>query len=84
MSVTDELPPMLNGREIDYGSCMKTGLASGLAMFVLGALGSTVARTALGGLPDWEMTLFTDLLALGVVVGFLSVLGFGIVLPLTE
>lgn len=75
---------MHNGRGIDYGSWMKGGLGVGLGMFALGAIGATVVRVAVGGLPEWEMTLFTDLIALGVVVGFLSVLGFGIVLPLTD
>lgn len=75
---------MKTGRGIDYGSWMRRGFMLGTVMFVLGALGTTVASFALHGLPEWEMTLFTDLIALGVIVGFLSVFGFGIVLPLTE
>ncbi len=75
---------MNTGRGIDYGEWLRGGFLLGVAMFVVGAIGAVVAPRVYGELPGWEMTLFTDMIALGVVVAFLSLLFFGLILPLTE
>ena len=70
--------------DLDYGWLTKHGFGFGVALFVLGALGSIAGPALFGPLPGWETTLLTDSEIIGIVVAFLSVMLFGIVLPLTE
>lgn len=70
--------------DLDYGWLTKYGFGLGVALFVLGALGAVVGPALFGPLPGWEETLFTDSEIAGIVIAFLSVMLFGIVLPLTE
>jgi hypothetical protein len=64
----------------DYAGFAKRGFAVGAALFLIGALGQAL----LTGIPAWEQTLLFDLEVLGLFVGLLSPLVFGIVLPLVE
>jgi hypothetical protein len=70
--------------DLDYGWLTKYGFGLGVALFVLGALGSIAGTALFGSLPGWEAILFTDSEVVGIVVAFLSVMIFGIALPLTE
>jgi hypothetical protein len=79
-------PPLMAGRygDLDYPTLTKRSVLLGVALFLVGALGEAVI--ALMGLqvPGWEETLLFDLEVLGIVVAFLSVVVFGVALPLTE
>ncbi|WP_246984486.1 DUF7860 family protein [Halorientalis marina] len=70
--------------DLDYPTLTKRSVLLGVALFLVGALGEAVI--ALMGLqvPGWEETLLFDLEVLGIVVAFLSVVVFGVALPLTE
>ncbi|UOO94929.1 hypothetical protein MUK72_13270 [Halococcus dombrowskii] len=70
--------------DLNYGWLTKHGFGLGVALFVLGALGSIAGPALFGPLPGWEATLFTDSEVAGIVIAFFSVMFFGIVLPLTE
>jgi len=68
----------------DYARTAKVGFLAGVALWALGVLGGTVGPALFGPLPAWEMMLLTDAEVLGVLVGLLSPLLFGVVLPLVE
>ncbi|WP_254533748.1 hypothetical protein [Natrinema gelatinilyticum] len=68
---------------LDYATYAKRGFLLGLALFLFGALGAIVA-SRIGPFPGWERTLLSDSMILGFSLGFISVFGFGIVLPLTD
>jgi len=70
--------------DLDYGRFTKGGFGLGIALFALGIAGSMVVPSVFGTVPGWESGLFVDSEAVGIVVAFLSVLLFGIALPLTE
>ncbi|MCL9812304.1 hypothetical protein [Natranaeroarchaeum aerophilus] len=71
--------------DLDYPTLTKYGFFLGLGMFLVGVVGELLlAGIVLSDVPGWVHTLFFDMEALGVVVAFLSVVVFGIVLPLTE
>lgn len=65
---------------LDYPTLTKAGFLIGLALFLGGAIRGTVLSTGLG----WLSTVFLDLEAIGLLVGFFSPFLFGILLPLTE
>ncbi|WP_435334557.1 hypothetical protein [Haloarchaeobius sp. TZWWS8] len=69
---------------MDYPRLAKLGFLLGLGLFVGGAVAEVLGHALFGTLPAWEDALFTDSILLGIVVGFVSVFGFGIVLPLLE
>ncbi|WP_324663500.1 DUF7860 family protein [Haloarcula sediminis] len=71
-------------RSMDHATLAKRGFLLGVSLFVLGALGEFVAPVLLGPLPGWGNVLFTDMEALGILLGLFSPLVFGIVLPLVE
>ncbi|PSP28768.1 hypothetical protein BRC65_01380 [Halobacteriales archaeon QH_2_65_14] len=71
-------------RSFDYASWAKTGFLLGLGLFALGAGGGLFGPALFGELPEWETTLFLYSEVIGTVVGFFSVLLFGIVFPLLE
>lgn len=75
---------MANGMSIDYEAYTKYGFGLGAALFVAGAIGATVGPTVFGELPSWEWTILFDAMVAGIVIGFVSVFGFGIALPLME
>ncbi|MHB9285509.1 hypothetical protein ACKVMT_00540 [Halobacteriales archaeon Cl-PHB] len=75
---------MARTRDIDYPTWTKGGFLLGLGLFLAGALGEAVGPAVFGPLPGWEQTLLLDLEIVGVLVGLLAPLVFGIVLPLTE
>lgn len=68
----------------DYARSAKLGFLAGLVLWILGALGGTAGPAVFGPMPGWETMLLTDAEILGVAVGLLSLLVFGIVLPLVE
>lgn len=65
---------------LDYPTLTKAGFLLGLALFLTGAVGSTL----LGEGPSWLSTALFDAEVIGLVVGFFSPFVFGIFLPLTE
>jgi hypothetical protein len=68
----------------DYARTAKLGFLVGLVLWTVGALGGVVGQALFGPLPGWETVLLTDAEVLGVLVGLLSPLLFGVVLPLAE
>lgn len=69
---------------LDYPKLTKAGFLFGLTLFLGGALGSVIAGSVLGAVPDWLSTALVDAEAVGLIVGFFSPFIFGILLPLTE
>ncbi|WP_135665075.1 DUF7860 family protein [Halorhabdus rudnickae] len=67
-------------RDMDYVKLARWGFVLGAAMFLLGGIGHMVGPTLQG----WESGLLLDMEIGGILVGLLSPLTFGIVLPLTE
>jgi len=67
----------------DYAKRAKQGFLAGTCLFLVGALGELLAHTYVS-LPAWEETLLFDAIVLGTLIALLSVLVFGIVLPLAE
>jgi len=75
---------MAQTRNLDHATMAKRGFLLGVGLFVVGALGETVGQAVAGPLPGWEQLLLTNMEAFGILIGLLSPLVFGIVLPLTE
>lgn len=75
---------MGHGLGLDYATYAKRGFVIGVALFLVGALGSAVGPSVMGQLPGWERTALFDAMILGIATGFFSVFGFGIFLPLTD
>lgn len=71
-------------RSIDYGRWTKVGFLGGVVLFAVGVLGNVALSTIGGSAPAWAGTVFFDFEILGVLVGLLVPLVFGIVLPLIE
>jgi hypothetical protein len=69
---------------LNYGWLTKHGFGFGIALFGFGVLGTVFVPAVFGPLPGWEETLFIESEAAGILVAFLSVVVFGIILPLTE
>lgn len=69
---------------LDYGKYTKRGFVSGVLLLLVGVLGNALGPGLLGPLPGWEETLLIDMMIGGILIGFCSVIVFGIVLPLTE
>ncbi|WP_435348137.1 hypothetical protein [Haloarchaeobius sp. HRN-SO-5] len=69
---------------LDYARLTKLGFLLGLGLFVAGTGGEFVGHALYGALPAWEETLLTDSVLLGILTSFVSVFGFGIVMPLVE
>jgi hypothetical protein len=70
--------------DLDYGWLTKHGFGLGVALFALGVAGAAAGPALFGPLPGWERTLFVESEIAGILIAFLSVVLFGIVLPLTE
>jgi len=75
---------MAQTRNIDYATTAKRGFLLGAGLFALGALGEFGSHALLGSFPAWVDTVLLDMELLGIVIGLLAPLVFGIVLPLTE
>jgi hypothetical protein len=75
---------MSQSASIDHASYAKRGFQVGVALFAIGALGELLGNLFIGPLPGWEQALLFDMEVLGVLVGLLAPLVFGIVLPLVE
>ncbi|WEL18558.1 putative membrane protein [Halorhabdus sp. SVX81] len=71
-------------RNINYASWTKNSFLLGVALLSIGALGHIVGPALVGQLEGWVSTLLLDLEILGVLIGLIAPLMFGIVLPLTE
>jgi hypothetical protein len=71
-------------QNLDYGRIAKLGFLAGAAMFLIGAVGGVIGRSLLANLPGLASQLFISLEVVGVLVGLLVPLVFGIVLPLVE
>ncbi|MFC6975400.1 hypothetical protein ACFQL1_13265 [Halomicroarcula sp. GCM10025709] len=71
-------------QSMDHATMAKRGFFLGVGLFVVGVLGETVGQAVAGPLPGWEHLLLTNMEGLGILIGLLSPLVFGIVLPLTE
>lgn len=69
---------------LDYAAYAKRGFLLGLGLFLLGALGAALGPNVVGQLPGWERTALFDSMVIGIGLGFFSVFGFGIFLPLTD
>lgn len=70
--------------DIDYPTYAKGGFLLGATLLALGAVGELAGTALFGTLPGWETTLLTNFEILGILLGLLSPLVFGVVLPLTE
>jgi hypothetical protein len=70
--------------DLDYALWTEVGFLLGVALVALGGGGELVGHALYGTLPAWENALFTDMEAVGIVVGLLSPFVFGVFLPLTE
>ncbi|MEF8779684.1 MAG: hypothetical protein V5A46_03260 [Haloferacaceae archaeon] len=70
--------------ELNYGRLVKGGVAVGAALFLLGVAGELIGRTMLGGISEFQDTLFVALEFLGPTLALGAVLVFGVAMPLTE
>jgi len=71
-------------RSIDHASYAKRGFLLGVVLFAGGALAEIIGTAYFGSLPGWEQTLFFDMEVVGILIGLLAPLVFGIVMPLVE
>lgn len=69
--------------DLKYGRLTKTGVLFGAVLFAVGALSEYGLQT-LGGVPSTLESVFLGMEFLGPSLALLSVILFGIVLPLTE
>lgn len=75
---------MGHGMRLDYAKYAKRGFAFGVALLVIGVIGSSVGPSVVGPLPGWERTVLFDMMWVGLLIGFFSPFVFGIFLPLTD
>lgn len=68
----------------DYAFLAKAGFLLGVAMLAIGGGGELIGTALYGSLPGWETMIFFDLEVLGILVGLLAPIVFGIVMPLIE
>ncbi|EMA22214.1 DUF7860 family protein [Haloarcula argentinensis] len=68
----------------DYATLAKRGFTLGAGLFLFGIAGEVAGSAVLGTLPAWGDTLLVDIEMLGILLGLLSPLVFGVVMPLTE
>lgn len=69
---------------LDYPTLTKRSFAVGASLFLIGVLGEVLITAAGIQVPAWERTLLFDAEVLGIIIGLLGPLVFGVVLPLTE
>lgn len=69
---------------LDYPKITKRGVAIGLGLFVIGALGEAIIHLMGLQVPGWEEALLFDFEVLGILIMLLSPFVFGILMPLTE
>ncbi|MFB6083514.1 MAG: hypothetical protein ABEJ94_04635 [Halorientalis sp.] len=75
---------MAHTPSMDYQTYAKRGFFLGLALLVVGVIGSVAGHVVFESLPAWENTLFVGAEFAGLLIGFFSPIVFGIVLPLIE
>jgi len=69
--------------DLEYGRLTKTGVVAGAALFVAGAL-AEYGLQATGNVTPTLESVFLSMEFLGPAVALLSVILFGVALPLTE
>ena len=69
---------------LDYPTVTKRGIALGIGLFLLGAIGQILIHATGVQVPAWERTLLFDFEVLGILIMLFSGFVFGIVMPLTE
>lgn len=75
---------MSHGMRLDYAMYAKRGFIFGVAPRYYRDDRKFGGPSVAGPLPDWERTILFDFMWLGILIGFFSVFGFGIFLPLTD
>lgn len=73
-----------SGRSLDYARLAKLGFFFGVTLFAVGAVGEIGGHTYLETIPPTLDTVFFGMETLGVVVGLVTPIVFGAVLPLIE
>lgn len=69
---------------LDYPTVTKRGIALGIGLFLIGALGQVLIHTTGLQVPAWEQSLLFDFEVLGILIMVFSAFVFGIIMPLTE
>jgi uncharacterized membrane protein YeaQ/YmgE (transglycosylase-associated protein family) len=69
---------------MDYQTYAKGGFLFGLALLIVGVVGSAVGHMLFESIPAWESALFVGAEFAGLTIGLFSPIVFGIVLPLIE
>lgn len=69
---------------IDYPTVTKRVFATGLVLFLVGAVGELFGHAYFGGVPGWIDMLLFDAEVLGIILAIVGTFVVGIVLPLTE
>lgn len=69
---------------IDYPTAIKRVFFTGLALFLVGAIGELVGHTYFAGVPGWMDVLLFDAEVIGILLALVGTFVVGIVLPLTE
>ncbi|WP_178918282.1 hypothetical protein [Natronomonas gomsonensis] len=72
------------GRSLDYARLAKLGFLFGVGLFAVGAIGEIGGHAFLSTVPSTLETVFFGMETLGVVVGLVTPIVFGAVLPLIE
>ena len=67
-----------------YGDFAKGGVVLGVSLFLVGLLGHVFGPVLFGPLPAWELTLFTWMEGVGILIALLSPFIFAVALPLIE
>lgn len=69
---------------IDYAAYAEGGFLLGAGLFLFGALGGTIVPALVGSPGPLVTQLFVDAEIVGILLGLLAPLVFGVALPLTE
>lgn len=69
--------------DLNYGRLTKGGVLTGVILFVVGVVAEYGSQTV-GGVPESLDTVFLTMEFLGPLIALLSVILFGVALPLTE
>ncbi|MUV85649.1 hypothetical protein GJ631_03415 [Natronomonas sp. CBA1123] len=72
------------GRSLDHARLAKLGFLFGVGLFAVGAVGEIGGHAFLSTVPATLDTVFFGMETLGVVVGLVTPIVFGAVLPLIE
>ncbi|MCY4729899.1 hypothetical protein KY092_04920 [Natronomonas gomsonensis] len=72
------------GRSLDHARLAKLGFLVGVGLFAVGAVGEIGGHAVLSTVPATLDTVFFGMETLGVVIGLVTPIVFGAVLPLIE